>query len=90
MNIKKLPPFELGDTVLITWDDAFVLAGHYWRDLDEIYETDHERTVGFYLQATDRFVTVAQTVGRGGDDEEDQWGGVYSVPVGFIISIDKL
>lgn len=88
--IKKIPDFNPEDPVVIVWDDAYCHSGGYWRSVEEVYETKHERTLGYFVHATDRFITVAQTLGQGEDDEETAFGGTFSIPVGFIVSVDKI
>lgn len=82
------------DLVQITWRDA--LAGKVvWENIAELeqellYERDLMETIGYLIQVDKRYITVAQTLQRIPGGDLINAGGVFSIPVGFILKAVKL
>ena len=86
----KLPKLSVGTPILVIWTDAFV-ASSYWTTISELTEIKDIHTYGFYLKRTSRYLTIAQSSGRGRDaDELDGYGGAFSIPLGSIRKVTRV
>ena len=79
---------KLHDIIEIRWLDAFVLPDEPWVSSEEVADDDEDsQTVAYYLSCNDRFLVVAQSRGS---IENCQYGGVFRIPVGCVLGIEKL
>lgn len=87
----KWPKLSPGTPILVTWSDAFV-ASDYWTTISGLSEVKDIHSYGFFLKRTSRYLTIAQSSGRGrtAEDELDGYGGAFSIPIGTIKSIRKV
>lgn len=79
---------KVGQLITVEWRDAFV-ASSYWTTIDELSEIKSIVSTGYYLKQSKNYLTIAQSSGRGRDDELDGFGGAFSIPIGTIRSITK-
>jgi hypothetical protein len=75
--------------IQVTWDDAYALSRPYWHTEDEIDEHPAQRTIGYFVKKSKRFLVVSQSIGIF-DAETPQYGGLFFIPAGFIISTKKI
>jgi hypothetical protein len=80
---------QQGDLVLVTWLDAFTHPGGYWQT-DDVCDLKPMTTVGYFVTVSDEYLTVAQSMSHCSDDETQQFGGVFSVPIQFLVSTRKI
>jgi hypothetical protein len=88
---SKFPTMKVGQPILVIWDDAFVSGGDgYWGMISELSEIRSIHSYGFFLKQTKRYITLAQSSGRGRPNELDGYGGLFAIPLGTIRSIRKV
>ena len=82
MTTRKKPDIEALDRVEVFWRDAWYV--NHWEGLDD-YETEAVpmHSVGFFLESTDDYLIIAQTVGI-------QLGHVFRIPLACVISMEQI
>lgn len=85
----KWPKLSTGTPVLVIWSDAFV-ASSYWGTIKDLSEIKEIYSYGVFMKQTKRYLTIAQSTGRGQPNEIDGYGGAFSIPIGTIRKITKL
>lgn len=74
-----------GDKITIVWIDACEVTG--WKSFSDAIKIPNEvfcHTVGYFLNQTKDFITVASTIGL---SEKNDVTGIFHIPKAWIIKI---
>ena len=86
MKIEKL---KAGDRVEITWDDATGDSG--WVGVKEVkWPKMRCRTLGFFIQANELAVMLADSLFEDWEEADGTIGGVTTIPRGMVIRVRKV